>query len=314
MRSTLSAAIVIVCPHCGTRYQVPPEAIGAGRKVSCARCGQTWTAHQPRPATPEEEADELFAKEEEAELDATFRAVERGLSRPAPAATTPVATDRAETLPDMPRSVTPIRTAIAPGTLPAIGAAGGEGAADRMGMEGRVQRRQRSLAGNLPTSRQRSMTRLASLSALLAVLALGYGLRVEIVRAVPDLAGVYAALGMTINVVGLDFSGLSTLIRADDGGDVLRVEASIFSVETREVAVPPILISLFDAEGRALYAWSVAPPTATLAPGESLAFSAELARPPAGAMRATLSFAGSARPIDPAGAPAAPMEAAPHHG
>jgi hypothetical protein len=160
----------------------------------------------------------------------------------------------------------------------------------------------------------RNVARIASLTALLATVTLGYVMRVDIVRAVPDLAGVYATLGLKVNVVGLDFSGLTTLVSRKNGGEVLTVDASIFSVETHPVPVPPVVIELFDAEGHSLYQWSVPPRMATLEPGESIAFSAELARPPAGAARATLSFAGSARRIEPAPEPAAATEAAAHHG
>ncbi|WP_193407072.1 zinc-ribbon domain-containing protein, partial [Methyloceanibacter methanicus] len=37
-------ATLIICPACGTRYQIkaafPPE----GRKVRCAKCGHVWQA------------------------------------------------------------------------------------------------------------------------------------------------------------------------------------------------------------------------------------------------------------------------------
>ena len=36
--------------------------------------------------------------------------------------------------------------------------------------------------------------------------------RTEIVRLVPDMAGVYSALGLGVNVVGLEFSDVSTLM------------------------------------------------------------------------------------------------------
>lgn len=318
MQSTLPAAIVIACPHCGTRYRVPPEAIGQGRKVSCAHCSKTWTAHQPRPPTPEERADALFEDEEEAQLDEAFRATaEQSPAKPA--------TDRNEIPPEVLRTIAQIKAAIAPKTkaieakpaepeVPSAAEAPASSPGDRAIAQGRFQRRQRMVARNLPTSRVRNVARIASLTALLATVTLGYVMRVDIVRAVPDLAGVYATLGLKVNVVGLDFSGLTTLVSRKNGGEVLTVDASIFSVETHPVPVPPVVIELFDAEGHSLYQWSVPPRMATLEPGESIAFSAELARPPAGAARATLSFAGSARRIEPAPEPAAATEAAAHHG
>ena len=50
--------VVIVCPHCATRYQVPADTVGSkGRQVQCAHCGKTWQAfaekvieRTPKPA------------------------------------------------------------------------------------------------------------------------------------------------------------------------------------------------------------------------------------------------------------------------
>src|ERR1700712_4742312 len=53
MPASDAASVVIACPHCGTRYQVPYQAIGPkGRNVGCAHCGQSWEAHAERPKAP----------------------------------------------------------------------------------------------------------------------------------------------------------------------------------------------------------------------------------------------------------------------
>jgi hypothetical protein len=62
-------------------------------------------------------------------------------------------------------------------------------------------------------------------------------------------------------------------------------------VAQRSVPVPPVLVEIRDATGRALYQWSVTPELRTLAPGENVKFSTELAAPPAGAQSVHLSFA-----------------------
>ena len=36
----------IVCPNCGTSYDIEASALGAaGRSVRCVRCRETWHAH-----------------------------------------------------------------------------------------------------------------------------------------------------------------------------------------------------------------------------------------------------------------------------
>lgn len=57
----------ISCPNCGAQYNVPDEALGpAGRKVSCASCGQAWHA-----TIPEEEPLMLLSDPEPASAEAT---------------------------------------------------------------------------------------------------------------------------------------------------------------------------------------------------------------------------------------------------
>lgn len=76
MRSPQPLTVVIACPHCGTRYQVPPETLGPmGRKVSCAHCGKAWLAETHAPKPPDE--DRLFSPTEEAVLDREFTAIEQ---------------------------------------------------------------------------------------------------------------------------------------------------------------------------------------------------------------------------------------------
>jgi predicted Zn finger-like uncharacterized protein len=101
--------VVIACPNCGTRYQVPFATIGAaGREVQCAQCSNPWhaMADEPPPAAVEEDDDRLFAAGEETALDAAFEAEARGA---APALPPTIQTD-AE--PD--QTLADIRAALAP--------------------------------------------------------------------------------------------------------------------------------------------------------------------------------------------------------
>ena len=105
------------------------------------------------------------------------------------------------------------------------------------------------------------------------------------------MAGFYSAIGLGVNVVGLEFSEVSTLMSRRGDSEVISVTATIRGVEARRVVVPPVVVSLLDAKGASLYQWSVMPPAPDVEPGEAVAFSAELASPPKGATQLRLGFA-----------------------
>lgn len=270
MQSPQAQTVVITCPNCGTRYQVTPDTLGAaGRKVSCAECGKAWLA----TATPPESPPPPLAAEDEDRLDAAFAAEQAALIESA-------ADRRMEAeaaVEDPPEG--PIRPVVSPAVRAQKKA------------QGRFLRRQRRVESGLPAARLRNYARLGSIAALVGVVA-GLGLlRVEIVRMVPELAGLYSAVGLGVNVVGLEFADVSTLLTRRDGVDVLAVSGTIYPVSQRVVAVPPVLVAIRDASEHVLYQWSVTPEVVRLGPGEIVKFSTELASPPAGALSVHLSFA-----------------------
>jgi len=77
MAAPLTSNVVIECPNCGTRYQLPADTVGPkGRQVACAHCGGTWKA---KPiAVPDPDSDTIFDEQAEAELDAQFDAAAAG--------------------------------------------------------------------------------------------------------------------------------------------------------------------------------------------------------------------------------------------
>jgi predicted Zn finger-like uncharacterized protein len=270
MQSPQAQTVVITCPNCGTRYQVTPDTLGdAGRKVSCAECGKAWLATATPPAPP----PPPLAPADEDQLDAAF-AVEQ-------AALIEAEADReieAEAATDEPAEA-PARPMASPAQRAQKKA------------EGRFRRRQRQVENGLPVARLRHFVRIGAVVALVGVSAGLYFLRVEMVRLVPDLAGLYATLGLGVNTVGLDFADVSTVLSRREGVDVLGVTGSVYSVSQRSVPVPPVLVEIRDGNGHALYQWGVTPELRTLAPGEAVRIATELAAPPTGARTVHLSFA-----------------------
>jgi len=261
--------MIITCPHCQTRYQVANDTIGAvGRKVQCAHCHEAWQA----VPVAEGADDRLFDEDAERELDAEFAAEARRADQP-PVPAAPAAP---------PAPVQEMAAAIRSQIDPV--------AAQRR--ERAFFRRQSRMGRQLPLARVRRTVRIASLVILALVLAAVVTLRTNIVRQFPELAGVYAAAGLGVNVVGLDFRNVHTLRSLKGGAQLLTVEATIYSVSSRPAAVPSVVVTLLDKTGAALYEWSVSPVAPTLRPGESVDFSTELPQPPEGADSVKLTFAG----------------------
>ena len=79
--------------------------------------------------------------------------------------------------------------------------------------------------------------------------ALAYFGRVQVVQRYPAMAGVYEAVGLGVNVIGLDFSNVTTLRTLRDGKEVLIVSAQIVGLMPEPVPVPAVVVTLIDSQG-----------------------------------------------------------------
>ncbi|KRA44741.1 zinc-ribbon domain-containing protein [Devosia sp. Root635] len=264
--------MIITCPHCQTKYQVTYEAIGSvGRKVQCAHCRRDW--QQPpldvEEATPEQK--DAFEAMAEDGLDEALTAEERA-----------VASEVAHRL-ELEQQMQAASISSA--------AAKAEAAILRK-RQMAFTRRQTAMAADLPLARLRRTSRIAGFVMLGLILATGYLGRIQVVERFPAMAGVYEAVGMGVNVVGLDFSNVSSLRTLRDGKEVLIVSAQIVGMMPEPVPVPPVVVTLIDAQGRGIYEWSVDPSVRDLMGGERSTFDTQLPLPPGEATRVRLSFAG----------------------
>jgi predicted Zn finger-like uncharacterized protein len=294
MPSPLSATVVIECPKCGTRYQLASEALGPrGRKVSCAHCGETWQARPTAPAVAAD-ADELFDAAAEEKLDEAFADEARAVAETAPE--DPNEAARLKTIAD-------IKAAIAP--KPKIVEIKPDAVSDATRQKA-FDRRQAALSRQSPLARARRITRLAAVSILMTLIVSAAAFRTDIVRQFPDLAGAYEALGMGVNIVGLEFRDVTTLLTLKGGQNVMQVDGRIYSVAARDVVVPPVVVTILGKDGTKLYEWSVLPQARDLEPGDVVDFSTQLTSPPQGAERVRLTFTdGRSRAATPIAAAAA---------
>ncbi len=151
-----------------------------------------------------------------------------------------------------------------------------------------------------PSARGRS-ARLLPVAVGLSCLALASGLigaRASLVRAVPRAAGLYAALGMPVNVRGLVLGDVKAAWPSD-GATRVAISGRIRNVAAAGTPVPRLTFDLRDAKGAVLASWSSAAPKRMLARGEVVAFATETSVLPEGARDVVVRFtdAGAERPL-----------------
>lgn len=258
--------MIITCPHCQTKYQVTYEAIGSvSRKVQCAQCQQAWEQRAPaRPSSAPDDGNQFDALAEDAMDELLASEAESATTEDEPA-----------------REVAPQSTAnkkLDPAML--------------RRQQKAFTRRRSAMEAELPLARLRRTLRILGFLSLGVVLVVGYFGRVQVVERFPEMAGAYAAVGLGVNVVGLDFTNVTTMRTKRDGSDVLHVSAQIVGLMPDPVKVPAVVVTLLDANGRSIYEWSVTPSVRDLMAGERSTFDTQLTLPPGDAARVRLSFAG----------------------
>lgn len=277
--------MIISCPHCQTKYQVTYEAIGsAGRKVQCAHCQQAWDQGPIEPDEPPpaiRQAEQALAEDAlDDALSAEEKVATAAVGKPGKEkATKPKKTKKDDLEDDQSR---------------------GQSAAGRLDpavvrKRRKAFSREESVSEEQPVERLRLALRIIWGVALVAVLAYAYWGRVQVVQRFPAMAGIYEAVGLQINVVGLDFSNVSSMQTLRNGKEVLIVSAQIVGLSPIPVPVPSVVVTLIGPNGQGIYQWSVRPAVRDLMIGERSTFETQLTLPPGEASRVRLSFAGGAR-------------------
>jgi hypothetical protein len=106
------------------------------------------------------------------------------------------------------------------------------------------------------------------------------GWRAEIVRAAPQAASLYAAIGLAVNLRGLMIADVTTETLTNEGVPVLVVQGRIVSAAKRTVEVPRLRFAVRNGSGNEIYSWTALPNRSLLGPGEAFAFQSRLASPP----------------------------------
>ncbi|GAB4540355.1 MAG: hypothetical protein Tsb0010_18290 [Parvularculaceae bacterium] len=96
--------------------------------------------------------------------------------------------------------------------------------------------------------------------------------RVEIVRAWPQAASLYALYGRELNVRGFEFVGVTHRVTMLDGAPVIEVTGRLRNVADEPRIAPPLRAGFSNAEGAETAAWTIRPASEPVAPGETLEF------------------------------------------
>lgn len=105
-------------------------------------------------------------------------------------------------------------------------------------------------------------------------------LRERIVRILPPAASAYRALGMPVNLAGLELRDVRSRIVMDGARKVLVTEGEIVNIRREQNRVPPVTLAVRGENGLPRYTWTAPAPKSRLEPGEKIAFRARLAAPP----------------------------------
>ena len=241
-RSRFIGDMIIACPACATRYEVPESAVGPnGRTVRCAKCRHSWfedgsgghligaeeaaSPEDPSIAAPAEgeQASAAILPEDEADL---------GTSNSEPVDAEPW--DGAEP------------------PVPAEEIAEEHDAA--------------------PPVRRRSRWRLWAWAAVIAIVLGGATAAAASYWGLPDWMPVQrSTFAASQPGLKLDFpADRQERRQLPNGTEFFGASGTITNVRDQVQPVPPILIVLRDERNRIVFSWEVAPPKRSLAPGESI--------------------------------------------
>ena len=143
-------------------------------------------------------------------------------------------------------------------------------------------REPRRLAASIsvaPAPRDRVPGWAAVVAILMGVSAL-IALREKIVDVAPPAAKAFAAIGLPVNLAGLELRDVRSHIEMDGARKVLAVEGEIANTRRESRSVPPVALTVRGEDGQAKYAWTTRAAKSRLEPGETIAFRARLASPP----------------------------------
>ncbi len=117
------------------------------------------------------------------------------------------------------------------------------------------------------------------------------GARNSLVENVPATAKIYAAIGLPVNLDGLDLRDVSSELKTGPEGKHLLIKGEIVNLRNTTGNLPNLQLALRGKDGRDLYNWQAPSPQKRIKAHDSIRFVARLDAPPEGARDVFVRFA-----------------------
>jgi hypothetical protein len=143
-----------------------------------------------------------------------------------------------------------------------------------------------------PGRSNRWRTRLVRLAiaGCVAVVVAALAARERLAAMVPQLAPVYAGIGLPVNPLGLAIEDVSARLGEAKDKKFLVIEGRIVNLRATPMKSPDLKISVRDSAGGELYVWTTRAPARLLERAQRVKFAARLEAPPDGANDAIVQF------------------------
>jgi predicted Zn finger-like uncharacterized protein len=239
--------MIIMCPDCSTRYRVDAKTLGqSGREVRCASCGHSW-----------------FATEEMDERNTKKRAIEEAASDIEPNIE-PTIEDDVLDIPseqDAELEITPPEVEDKP--APAH-------QKYRQKIEAKAKRKRLFVVLGAWAGV------FVALLVIASVLVLN---RVAVVKLLPKTAGTFAAIGMPVQVWGVELKDVTSARIRVNRDDVLRITGALYNPGEKPERAPLVRISMRDETGAEILAWTVTVDPPEVPAGKSAHFETSVKNP-----------------------------------
>jgi predicted Zn finger-like uncharacterized protein len=141
-----------------------------------------------------------------------------------------------------------------------------------------------------PKKSKRTPAIAAGIAVFVALMMGAIAFRNSIVSVVPQMAGLYEAVGAEVNLRGIDIINIGSEITEADGIQVLVIKGEINNPSSSPRDIAPLFLAVLDENEKQVYGWSVMLEEKTIEPGVVLPFRRRLASPPSQGRKVMVRF------------------------
>ena len=142
------------------------------------------------------------------------------------------------------------------------------------------------------TSKPKRPLPLALAASLVLLMGLGGSVlyRQSVVAAMPQTARLFSALGLPVNLRGIEIRNVTSRVGVEQGVQQLVVEGEIVNLLASENKLSRLRFGVRSESGQEIYSWKAPADKPALSPGETIKFRKRLASPPDGSVDVQVRF------------------------